>query len=129
MLLASNAQDRERAVVEQRYQLDKATSRLGSEIYALSHHARQYLNTGDPTYLVIYRRDVAALRSVEERIRHLGDAGASTEELNTLQEAVRWADTLHDEQRTALEAYQRGDQAPRLPGTATHQSEGSSGGA
>lgn len=111
MLLASNAQDHERAVVEQRYQLDKATGRLGSEIYALSDHARQYVNTGDPSYLVVYHRDVAALRSVEERIRHLGDAGASAEELNALQEAVRWADTLHDEQRMALEAYERGDQA------------------
>ena len=111
MLLASNAQDRERAVVEQRYQLDQATARLGSEIFALSDHARQYLNTGDPTYLVIYRRGISTLRSVKERIRHLGDAGASPEELNALQEAVRWADTLHDEQRAALEAYQRGDQA------------------
>lgn len=111
MLLASNAQDHERAAVEQRYQLDKATANLGSEIYALSDHARQYLNTGDPTYLVVYRREAAALRSIEERVRRLADVGVPGEELGILREAVRWADTLHDEQRIAIDAYRSGDQA------------------
>lgn len=111
MLLASNALEKERAAVEQRYQLDQASSKLGADIYALTEHARQYLNTGDPTYLVVYRRDAAALRSVEDRIRHLGDAGAGPDELNALKEAVRWADTLHDEQREAIAAYARGDVA------------------
>jgi diguanylate cyclase (GGDEF)-like protein len=110
MLLASNAQSGERAAVEQRYQLDKATSTVGTEIFVMSDHARQFLNTGDPTYLVVYNRDVANLQSVEARIRHIGDAGATAEELNVLQAAVRWADTLHDEQRTALAAYQGGDE-------------------
>jgi diguanylate cyclase (GGDEF)-like protein len=111
MLLASNAQQRERAAVEQRYELDKATSKLGDEIYALTDRARQYLNTGDQTYLVVYRSDAAALRSVEDRVRHIGDAGATEGELAALKEAVRWTDTLHDEQRTAIIAYGQGDEA------------------
>jgi diguanylate cyclase (GGDEF)-like protein len=110
MLLASQAQDVERAAVAQRYQLDQATSKLGEDVYALTEHARQYLNTGDPTYLILYRRDVAALGTIENRIRHLGDAGAGIDELSTLKEAIRWADTLHDEQSEALAAHERGDE-------------------
>ncbi|MDZ3831617.1 MAG: diguanylate cyclase [Sphingopyxis sp.] len=111
MLLTSNAQEREREAVEQRYQLDKATSELGTDIYAMSDHARQYLNTGDATYLVTYRSDAAALKSVEDRIRHIGDAGATPGELDTLAKAVRLADLLHDEQRAAIEAHEQGDEA------------------
>jgi diguanylate cyclase (GGDEF)-like protein len=111
MLLASATQEQERAAVAQRYRLDQATSKLGVEIYALTDHARQYLNTGDPTYLILYRRDGEMLRTVKERIRHIGDAGATMDELATLKEAIHWADTLHDEQRAALAAQRRGDEA------------------
>ena len=52
MLLASNAQQREREAVEQRYRLDQATATLGDDMFALSDRARQYLNTSDATYLV-----------------------------------------------------------------------------
>lgn len=111
MVFASNAQERERAAVEQRYRLDQVTANLDREIFLLTDHARQFLNTQDPTYRILYQRDAAALRSVEERIRHIGDAGASADELNALKEAVRWADTLVDEQRAALAAHESGDEA------------------
>jgi len=111
MLLASNAQEQERRAVEQRYRLDRASANLDAEVFALTDHARQYLNTGDPTYRLLYQRDVAGLGSVEDRIRHLGDAGAGPEELRTIRDAIGWADALHDEQRAALAAYDRGDQA------------------
>ena len=110
MILASNAQDRERAAVEQRYRLDQATENLDAEIFALTDHARQFLNTGDPTYRILYQRDVTTLGSVEDRVRHLGDAGASPDEISTLKEAIRWADTLHDEQAEAVAAHERGDE-------------------
>lgn len=111
MILASNMQDRERAAVEQRHRLDKATSELEREVFALTDHARQYLNTGDPTYRILYKRDVAALRTVEDRIAHLNDAGATPDELGSLKEAVRWADTLHEEQQVAIAAHDRGNEA------------------
>lgn len=110
MILASNAQDRERAAVEQRYRLDQATGQLGEEVYASTDRARQYLDTGDPTYRLLYQREAAALASVEQRIAHLGDAGAAPDELNALKEAIRWADTLRDEQRAAMEAHDAGDE-------------------
>ncbi|HEX7874924.1 MAG TPA: sensor domain-containing diguanylate cyclase [Sphingobium sp.] len=110
MLLASGAQEREREAVAQRYRLDQATQRLGTELYGLSDRARQYLNTGDPTYHILYTREAAALGDVEGRIRHIGDAGATASELNALKEAVRWADTLQDEQRAALAAHQHGEE-------------------
>lgn len=109
MLLASSAQETEREAVALRYQLDQVTSRLEMEVSTLTNHVRQYLNSGDATYLILYRRDVAALRSVEDRIRHIKDAGAAPGELLALKEAIRWADTLQDEQREGLEAYQAGD--------------------
>ncbi len=87
MLLASNATDRERAAVEQRYRLDQATATLEEDVFLLSDRARQYVNTGDPTYLVGYRSEEAALKSVEERISHIGDAGASTGEIEALADA------------------------------------------
>jgi len=111
MILASNAQERERAAVEQRYRLDQATAALGTEIYRLSDRARQYVNTGDPVYLAAYRSEAAALATVENRIRHIGDAGASASELGALKKAVAIADTLHDEQETALAAQDAGDSA------------------
>jgi diguanylate cyclase (GGDEF)-like protein len=109
MLLASNAQQREREAVEQRYRLDQATTMLGDDIFALSDRARQYLNTGDATYMVGYRAEAAALKSVEARIAHIGDAGASEGELAALAEAIKLADLLHDEQRAALAAHEKGD--------------------
>ncbi|NIJ36030.1 diguanylate cyclase (GGDEF)-like protein [Sphingopyxis panaciterrae] len=111
MILASNAQDRERSAVEQRYLLDQETAELGTDIYALSDRARQFVNTGDPTYLAAYRSEFAALETVEDRIRHIGDAGATAGELDALKKAVTLADTLHDEQQSALTAQESGNSA------------------
>lgn len=109
MLLASRAQEQERSAVEQRYRLDQASSNLDAEIFALTDHARQFLNTEDPTYRLLYQRDLSKLASVENRLKHLDDAGAGQEELRIIKEAIGWADALHDEQREALAAYDRGD--------------------
>lgn len=111
MILASNAQEHERLAVEQRYELDKLTFEFGADIGILTEHARQYLNTQDPAYLLLYQREASTLGSVEERVRHIRDAGAAADELNTLKQAVGWADALHDEQRAALQAHDGGDRA------------------
>ncbi|MBO9574585.1 MAG: diguanylate cyclase [Sphingobium sp.] len=111
MLLASNAQEQERAAVDQRYRLDQASSNLDTEVFALTDHARQYLNTSDPSYRLLYERDLAGLSSIENRVRHLNDAGAGPEELRDIKEAIGWADALHDEQSQALDAHDRGDAA------------------
>lgn len=110
MVLASSAQDSERAAVEQRYRLDAATERLDEEVFALSDHARQFLNSGDTTYRILYQRDAAALGSVEGRIAHLRDAGAGEDELASLKDAIHWVDALRDEQRAAIAAHIGGDE-------------------
>jgi hypothetical protein len=46
MLLASNAQDNERAAVAQRYKMDQASSKIADEVTALSDQAREYVITG-----------------------------------------------------------------------------------
>ncbi|WP_040325997.1 diguanylate cyclase, partial [Aurantimonas manganoxydans] len=110
MLLASGVQERERAAVAQRYRLDHATSAIGAEMYVLTGQARQYVITGDPTHLIVYDREEKALQSLENRTRRISEAGASPEELDLLKQALRWADTLRDEQRAAIEAYGQGQQ-------------------
>jgi diguanylate cyclase (GGDEF)-like protein len=109
MLLASNVQDRERAAVAQRQLLDQASSRIAADVSALSNQAREYVITGDPSHLDIYRREVSALRSVEERVRSITDVGASPDEVNALADAMRLADLLRDEQEEAIKARQEGD--------------------
>ncbi|HEX8058872.1 MAG TPA: diguanylate cyclase [Novosphingobium sp.] len=111
MLLASSAQTRERDAVAQRYRLDQATARVDQDVQLLTEHARQYLNTGDETYAILYKRDAASLRSVEDRVSHIRDAGAKPQEIALLKDALRWADTLRDEQEAALAAHQKGDEA------------------
>ena len=66
MLFASHTQEREREAVEQRYQLDRATSRISTDVYALTDHARQYVSTGDETYRMVYERDHAFRYGGEE---------------------------------------------------------------
>jgi diguanylate cyclase (GGDEF)-like protein len=110
MLLASNAYETERAAVEQRFALDKAASTFSSDIFLATDHARQYLNSGDPTYRILHGRDLIAMKTIESRMSRLRDAGASSQELDSLRQAVVWAGTLHDEQATALAAHASGDE-------------------
>jgi diguanylate cyclase (GGDEF)-like protein len=111
MLFASDAQERERAAEAQRYRLDQVTQNLAIDMFALTGQARQYVITGDPTHLAVYKRTEQALASVEYRIRHVHDAGASVDELRALKEAVRWSDSLHVAQREALAEREAGDDA------------------
>jgi diguanylate cyclase (GGDEF)-like protein len=111
MLFASDAQERERAAEAQRYRLDQVTQNLAIDMFALTGQARHYVITGDPTHLAVYKRTEQALASVEYRIRHVHDAGASVDELRALKEAVRWSDSLHVAQREALAEREAGDDA------------------
>ncbi|WP_260927619.1 diguanylate cyclase [Novosphingobium sp. 9] len=110
MLLASGAQERERVAVEQRQALDEATEKLDEEVFGLTDRARQYLDSGDPTYRVLYGSELAALGPVEVRIRHIGDAGARPDELAALKDAMHFADALHDEQAEAIALHDKGNQ-------------------
>ncbi|WP_339914833.1 diguanylate cyclase [uncultured Brevundimonas sp.] len=108
-ILASNAQEHERGAVAQRYHLDKASSAVGAEVYALTNQARQYVMTGDPGRLIVYRQEAANLSVLENRLRRLHDAGATDDELNVVRAAIRWTDTLTAEQQAAIAARQAGD--------------------
>jgi len=109
MLLASSAQERERIAVTERFTLDTATSNTDEDAAALSDKARQYVISGDPADLIAYTRETGQLRSVEDRIRHIKDAGASQDELESLKASMRWADALLGQQQQAVAARQRGD--------------------
>jgi diguanylate cyclase (GGDEF)-like protein len=110
MLLSSGAQERERAAVSQRYELDHASSQISDEVMALSSHAREYVMSGDSSDMDVYRREFAALGSQEERLRHAKDIGAGGDELGALADAIKWADSLHDEQAQATAAREKGDE-------------------
>lgn len=107
MLLASKAHEQEQAAVEQRFQLHKASEGLAPEILQSTDHARQYLNTGDPAYRILYNRDVVAQRSIDSRILRVQDLGGSPDETRALQAAVSWAETLQDEQAAAVALHAR----------------------
>lgn len=109
MLLASGAEEGERAAVEQRANFDQLTATLEEDAYRLTEQARAYAITGDPTHIVAYRREKAAERSVEQRVEHLRDAGARESELAALRQGIYWADALLDEQEAAIKAAQAGD--------------------
>ncbi len=109
MLLASGAEQRERAAVAQRATFDQLTASLEEDVYRLSEQARSFVVTGNPSHLIVYRRERAALRSVEDRVRYLKNAGARVGELQALQQALYWADALMDEQDAALQAARQGD--------------------
>lgn len=108
MIMASNAQEDERAAVAQRDQLDREASELGRDVLSLTYDARQYVLLGDPVFRVTYRQHAASLNSFEERLGRLRGTGVGPGELDAIKEAVRWADALRDEQQEALEARQSG---------------------
>ena len=109
MLLASSVEEQERAAVTQRATFDQLTATLEEDVYRLSEQARGFVVTGNPSHLIAYRRERDGLRSVEERVRHLKDAGASYSELQALRQGIHWADALIEEQEAALKAAQSGD--------------------
>ena len=111
MLLASGAEQKERAAVAQRALFDQLTATLEEDVYRLTEQVRGFVITGDPSHIVAYRREKANLRSVEDRVRHLKDAGASVAEVQALQQALHWADALSDEQELAIEKAQAKDEA------------------
>lgn len=109
MLMASGAEEKERGAVAQRAMFDQLTATLEEDVYRLGEQARGFVITGDPSHIVAYRREKATLKSVEDRVRHLKDAGANVAELNALQQALHWADALSDEQELAIAKAQAGD--------------------
>ena len=111
LLLASGGEERERAAVAQRFTLDQATARLEEDLYRLTEQARTFSVSGDPVHLIVYRREAADMRAVEERIRHIEDAGAEPSEMEAIKQALHWADSLADEQQAAIKAMERGDDA------------------
>lgn len=111
MLLASGAEQDERQAVAQRATFNKATEALVQDVYRETEQARAFAITGDPTHVIAYRREKAALGLVEDRIRHLKDLGANQGELEALRQALAWADALTEEQEAAITAVQAGDSA------------------
>lgn len=109
MLLASGAQERERAAVAERYALDSATSHIDEDVGMLSDVARQYAISGNAADEIAYGREAVALQSVEHRTAQIRDAGASQDELRPLRESLRWADALQGQQKAAVAARRAGD--------------------
>ncbi|MDT9598946.1 diguanylate cyclase [Sphingosinicella rhizophila] len=109
MLLASNAEDRERAAVQQRIRFETLTVALVEDSFRMTEQAQLYVINQDPSHLIAYRHDAADLKSVEDRIVHLRDVGAQPAELEALRKGLRGADLLMDEQKAAIDAIGRGD--------------------
>ncbi|WP_404478240.1 diguanylate cyclase [Novosphingobium sp. BL-52-GroH] len=111
MVLASNADGVERAAVHQRDLFDQLTFEVENDLAELTDQARLAAVTDDPSHAIAYQRTLSTLGSVEHRIAKLKDAGAGRLELRSLEEGLRWAKTLEDEQQAAIAATRRGDDA------------------
>lgn len=109
MLLASGAEQRERATVAQRSMFDALTATLEEDAYRQTEQARSFVITGDPSHLVAYARDKAALLAVEARLARLKDVGAQEGELAALRDALHWTDALEEQQQHAIAAAKSGD--------------------
>jgi len=109
MLLASSAQERERAAVAQRYNLDQLATQVTIDEAALSSLARQYVVSGAEADLAAYEREKIRLVSDEGRLRKARDVGAGPDELAALQQGMAITDALQDEQQAAIETRKRGD--------------------
>lgn len=108
MLMASRAEEGERAAVQQRTRFDHLTEALIEDTYRLTEQARLFTISGDPSHLIVYQREAANLDSVEASLAKLEDAGAQPAELKALEDGLRWADTLREEQAAAIQAKQAG---------------------
>jgi diguanylate cyclase (GGDEF)-like protein len=108
MLLASQADMRERAAVAQREQFDQLTDRVKEDALRASDQARLYSVDASPAHLVIYQRELADEAAIDARIAGLVDAGAQPIELDALRQGLRDADLLRDEQAAAFAAVRAG---------------------
>ena len=125
MLMASNADNTERQVVEQRYKFDQLTEEVELDAWSLSDMARLYVVSKDPDALNNYRQKEASLKAVEHRLAALKAAGATGEELALLHEGLQIVDALQDEQAAALASVARGEhtQAIALLFSKTYEQE------
>lgn len=110
MVLASNADRLERDAVRQRDLFDQLTFEVEADEAQLTDQARLAAVTGDPSHEIAYNRTLAAIGPVEQRLSKLKDNGAKEEELRSLEEGLRWAATLQDEQKAAIAAIKAGDE-------------------
>jgi len=111
MLLASRAQSEERAAVAQRYTLDQIAGKTVQQESALSGLARHFVISGDEQDLAAYQRESQGLGSIDDRMRHVVDAGASPDELGALKAGIQAIDALRDEQQSAVAARRKGNKA------------------
>lgn len=109
MLMASSADRVERQAVQQRQVFDTLSDEVENDAWALSDLARLYVIKPSPETLTQYQQLQQTDKSIEQRLGGLKDNGASREELALLQDGLRIADELQDEQQAALAHVARGD--------------------
>ncbi len=99
--MASSADRVERRAVQQRQSLIPSPTRWKTTHRALSDLARLYVIKPSPETLTQYQQLQQTDKSIEQRLGGLKDNGASREELALLQDGLRIADELQDEQQAA----------------------------
>jgi diguanylate cyclase (GGDEF)-like protein len=108
MMLASQAEERERAAVAQRERFDELTARVEEDALLASEQARLYSINGSAAHLLVYQREMAEQASTDASIARLADAGARPSELDALRQGLHDAGLLRDEQAAAIAAVRVG---------------------
>lgn len=111
MVMASSADSAEHGAIVQRDLFDQLTAEVETDLSELTDQARLFAVSGDPSHAIAYDRLRTELGPVEQRMAKLRDNGASEEELRSLEQALRQARTLEDEQQAAIAAMRKGDDA------------------
>ncbi len=109
MLMASSADRVERRGGTAAPVFDTLSDEVENDAWALSDLARLYVIKPSPETLTQYQQLQQTDKSIEQRLGGLKDNGASREELALLQDGLRIADELQDEQQAALAHVARGD--------------------
>ena len=108
LFMASSAEREERAAVAENRVFDTLTDDLEKEAYALTDLARDAVIKPQPENVQSWKTRNEQDISLENHLASLRDAGATSEEILILRDALSSLDQLEDEQRIAIASVEAG---------------------
>lgn len=108
-ILSAHSADQERLAIDEHLALDMLSERLVLAAEARTEEARLYVMRGEARHLKAFTAQEAQEQKLQKAVENIRQLGASDAELATLTKVGEDADALERLERTAIEAYQRGE--------------------